>query len=74
MDYDAEGVQNQESCPKCGSTDTVTYVYQEGFTELECRACGYSSEAGDIADLTRFDSALLEQDALPPVPVKKIKA
>lgn len=75
MDFDAEGLELGEVCPQCESTDTVTYTYTEGFTELECRRCGYSSEASDIADLARFRGELKEEsDARPPFPVKKLEA
>ncbi len=74
-DYDAEGVEGEETCPECGSLDTVTYHFWEGFTELECRACGYSTEREDIAELTRYRGDLRERERdLPPVPVRKIEA
>lgn len=72
--YDAEGVELGEACPQCGGRDTVTFVYTEGFSELECRACGFTSEAPDIADLARYRGDLKEKGALPPVPVKKLEA
>ncbi len=71
---DAEGERRAEPCPQCGSQDTVTYVYTEGDTDLECRSCGFNSEAGDISDLTRYRGDLLEQKHVPPVPLKKLKA
>lgn len=75
MDFDAEGVELGESCPQCGSSDTVTYLYNEGFSELECRRCGYTTEAADIADLARFRGELKEQGSeLPPIPIKKLEA
>ncbi len=75
MDFDAEGLELGESCPQCSSTDTVTYTYAEGFTELECRRCGYTSEASDIADLARFRGELKEENpATVPFPVKKLEA
>lgn len=76
MSWDAEGIEAQDICPECGSSDTVTYLYQEGFSELECRHCGYNSEHDEISDLTRYRGDLLErsQGPLPPVPTKKIKA
>jgi len=72
--FDAEGEKRAEPCPECGSQDTVTYVYAEGDTELECRCCGFNSEATDISDLTRYRGDLLEHKQVPPVPLKKLKA
>ena len=48
MKFDAEGHYLGETCPRCGSTKTITYEYDEGFTELECQECGYTSEAPEI--------------------------
>jgi uncharacterized metal-binding protein (TIGR02443 family) len=72
--FDAEGERRADTCPKCGSQDTVTYVYTEGDTDLECRRCGFSSEVTDISELTRYRGDLLEQNQVPPVPLKKLKA
>lgn len=75
MDFDAEGLELDEHCPQCDSTDTVTYTYTEGFSELECRRCGYTSEAPDIADLARFRGELKEENpTILPFPVKKLEA
>lgn len=80
MNFDAEGLELGESCPRCESSDTITYEYSEGFTELECRRCGYTSEALEIADLARFSGDLREQGRertrpdLPPIPIKKLEA
>ncbi len=75
MNFDAEGVELGESCPQCGSSDTVTYLYNEGFSELECRRCGYTTEAADIAELARFRGELKEQGSeLPLIPIKKLEA
>jgi uncharacterized metal-binding protein (TIGR02443 family) len=75
VDFDAEGTELGESCPACGGEDTVTYLYAEGFSELECRRCGYSSEAAEIADLARFAGDLKERRTdLPPIPIKKLEA
>jgi uncharacterized metal-binding protein (TIGR02443 family) len=78
MSYDAEGHAGLERCPECKALDTVTYEYEEGFSELECRACGYSSELDEIGALTRFDGSLKEADGAPGdrprVPVKRIEA
>lgn len=72
--FDAEGVELEETCPRCGGTDTVTFVYTEGFSELECRTCGFTTEAPDIADLARYRGDLKEKGALPPIPIKKLEA
>ncbi len=72
---DAEGIYNGEPCPRCGSTGTVTYQYREGFSELECPSCGFSSEAEELADLQRYDGDLLEVDRdVPPLPLRPIEA
>ena len=79
MDFDAEGLELGEMCPQCGGSDTVTYLYNEGFSELECRRCAYTSEAPEIADLARFRGDLKEghtkenPDA-PLIPIKKLEA
>lgn len=73
--YDAEGHQEGETCPECGSDDTVTYRYREGFEELECRACGYRSDAEELAALQRFGGDLLEDDEdVPPPPMGRLEA
>ncbi|MEM7734354.1 MAG: hypothetical protein AAF267_01070 [Deinococcota bacterium] len=72
--YDAEGIERGDVCPACQSDNTVTYVYHEGFIEIDCRDCGFSSEAAGIADLTRYGGELLEASPMPPIPLKKIKA
>lgn len=72
--YDAEGVENQDICPACQSSNTITYLFHEGFSEIECYDCGFSSEAEDISDLTRYQNTLLEGSTLPPIPLKKMKA
>ena len=78
MEFDAEGVELGETCPQCGATDTVTYLYTEGFSELECRRCAYTSEAPEISDLARFRGDLKESvsgnSAAPPIPLKKLEA
>jgi Zn ribbon nucleic-acid-binding protein len=76
VDFDAEGTELGEPCPQCESVDTVTYLYVEGFTELECRACGFTSEVQEIADLARYRGDLRERDTtnLPPIPLKKLEA
>lgn len=78
---DAEGSREQVPCPACGSQDTITFHYVEGFSELECPACGYRSDAEELAALQRYPGDLLEgaaDDATdrlpPPVPVVGLKA
>lgn len=79
-DFGAEGLEQGDPCPQCGSGDTVTYTYPEGFSELECRHCGFSSEAEatleEVGELTRYPGELREARAqrLPPVPLKKLEA
>jgi len=74
--FDAESSHGLEHCPECDSDNTITYHYNEGFTELECLNCGYLSDAEEIAALTRYDGSLIESDKTIklPMPVKKIKA
>lgn len=60
---DAEGFHEDIPCPECGSLNTVSYRYVEGFTELECPACGYRSDAQEISDLTRYQGVVLERDS-----------
>ncbi len=75
--FDAEGAREGEPCPLCSSTATVTYRYTEGFEELDCTVCGYSSEQEELSDLHRFGGTLLERDNdkdLPPVPVGRMRA
>lgn len=76
MNFDAEGQGLGEVCPQCNSTKTVTYVYNEGFSELECEACGFNSEQLELSDLIRFQGTLLEQQTqnAPPIPLKKMRA
>jgi uncharacterized metal-binding protein (TIGR02443 family) len=74
--YDAEGHYERFPCPRCGSQQTVTYYYDEGFEELECEACGYLSDQDELSALARFRGELKEhrQDSLPPIPLKKLEA
>ena len=75
MRFDAEGWYLEEPCPRCGSTKTVTYEYEEGFAELECEACGFISDAEELSDLNRYTGELREKVAKgPTIPVKKIQA
>lgn len=74
---DAEGVHEAEPCPECGSESTVRYVYAEGFDEWECRACGWRSDAEELASLERFAGDVLQRDAdvdPPPLPKKGLEA
>ena len=76
---DAEGFHEHVPCPRCGSENTVSFHYIEGFDELECPACGYRSDADEIAALTRFQGGLLERDdrpeeERPPIPIRTMKA
>lgn len=74
--FDAEGRFDDETCPECGSEDTVTYSYSEGFEEVECRSCGYRSDREELSELQRYSGDLLEgkQKSPPAVPFKSIKA
>ena len=74
--FDAEGSLDFETCPECGSTDTITYRYREGFDELECTVCGFRSDQEELSELQRYSGDLLEgeEDALPPVPMRSLKA
>jgi transposase-like protein len=74
MNFDAEGQYLAETCPQCGSTKTITYEYAEGFSELECQNCGYTSESEELSALGRYRGELREGNKLPPIPVKKLKA
>lgn len=84
---DAEGFNEETPCPECGSVNTVTYRYVEGFSELECPNCGFRSDSQELADLTRYQGLVLERglpsghtfddraaDNLPPVPIRAMKA
>lgn len=74
--YDAEGSFDGLPCPECGSTDTVTYRYEEGFSELECQRCGYRSDEQELSALGRYRGELKEkpQAELPPIPIKPLEA
>lgn len=78
MSWDAEGSLEGDVCPACGSADTVTFVFAEGYSEIECRACGHATDLEDVAALTRYRGDLLESlgegTVLPPIPIKKLKA
>lgn len=68
MDYDAEGSHDGDRCPECGSANTITWHFREGFDELECRACGYRSDAAEISALRRDAVDLLRRDDRAPLP------
>jgi Zn ribbon nucleic-acid-binding protein len=74
MKFDAEGQYLGDVCPRCNSTKTITYEYDEGFTELECQTCGYTSESEELSALGRYRGDLREGTKQPPIPVKKLKA
>ncbi len=76
---DAEGFRENAPCPRCGSRETVTFHYREGFEELECGSCGFRSDAEEIASLTRFSGVVLEREGRSeerqvPVPIRTLKA
>ena len=73
---DAEGWYNDDPCPNCSSTRTITYEFVEGFNELECELCGYRSDAEELSDLGRYRGDLKEhrENKFPPIPIKKLKA
>jgi Zn ribbon nucleic-acid-binding protein len=74
--FDAEGSFDDEPCPACGSKNTITYRYEEGFSELECRVCGFRSDQDELSELQRYSGDLLEteHDTPPVVPFKSMKA
>ncbi len=78
MTFDAEGVNQQVPCPSCGSERTVTWMFDVGPDELECRDCGYRSDAASLRDLQRDAGDVLEGDGsegLPaPTKVRSLKA
>jgi transcription initiation factor TFIIIB Brf1 subunit/transcription initiation factor TFIIB len=75
MRFDAEGWYLEDSCPRCGSTRTITYEYDEGFTELECEDCGFISDTEEVGELNRYTGELRETSKkCLKVPIKKIQA
>lgn len=68
MAYDAEGRHDGVPCPDCGSTRTISWHYQEGFDELECRDCGFRSDAEDLDALRRESGDVLRSDDDAPFP------
>lgn len=71
---DAEGQHEQIPCPACGDSHTVTFYYREGFSELECPACGYRSDQHELDALQRFESDLVEGGDAPSLPRKPLQA
>ncbi|MFA5550384.1 MAG: YheV family putative metal-binding protein [Trueperaceae bacterium] len=71
FEVDAEGFREGVECPRCSSTDTVTFRYLEGFDELECSACGYRSDDQELDSLTRYASGLLEEDTETEIPIPR---
>lgn len=69
--FDAEGSANGTPCPECGGEDTVTWRFREGFDELECRTCGYRSDAEELDALEREARDLLRKDGDAPLPRKR---
>jgi uncharacterized metal-binding protein (TIGR02443 family) len=69
--YDAEGSHDGVPCPTCGSEATISWHFAEGFVELECRTCGYRSDAEEIAALERESGELLAGDDPPEAPLPK---
>lgn len=60
---DAEGRHEGVPCPRCASLHTITFRYVEGFEELECPHCGFTSDAEELDALTRYASDLVEGHA-----------
>lgn len=72
---DAEGFHEQMPCPECGSSETVTYYYNEGFEELECAQCGFRSDRASVADLQCATGDVLERGQVDAViPIRSIEA
>lgn len=74
---DAEGFEEGVECPACGSRDTITFRYREGFEEYECPRCGYRSDAEELDSLMRYDGTLLEADEdarTVPIPRRSLEA
>lgn len=73
--YDAEGSYDGLPCPECGSADTISYRYGEGFSELECQRCGYRSDREELSALGRYRGELRENsDEAPLIPIKPLEA
>ena len=74
--YDAEGSHDGVPCPQCGSDATVSWRFAEGYDELECRACGYRSDAEELDALEREVGDVLRGDEGPagPLPKRPLRA
>lgn len=74
--YDAEGSFDGVPCPECGSDRTISWHFAEGFDELECRACGYQSDALAMAELERASGDVLKRDdeVEAPTPKRPLRA
>lgn len=86
---DAEGRLGGVPCPNCGDRGTITYGYTEGFDELECPNCGYTSDSEELDALGYLAAGLPEprrqepgspaassthDSGLPPYPRRNLKA
>ena len=71
---DAQGYYREESCPKCGSLDTISYLYHEGFDELSCQHCGYNSEDENLAFASEEVLLATRRGVVLPIPSKGLKA
>jgi len=73
---DAEGFKEGIPCPNCGSKQTITFYFAEGFTELECESCYFRSDWKDAARLQQDLGDLLTSDASINMPgnIKPLKA
>ncbi len=69
--YDAEGSHDGVPCPQCGSDATVSWRFAEGYDELECRTCGYRSDAEELEALEREVGDVLRGDEGPATPLPK---
>ncbi|MEX2501814.1 MAG: YheV family putative metal-binding protein [Trueperaceae bacterium] len=74
--FDAEGSHEGDACPECGDEGTIRWRFEEGFDEIECPACGFRSEADEIAALRdeAGDLLLRDDDAPPPPPGRPLRA
>jgi len=72
--YDATGSYDEEECPRCGNRDTVTWHFADGFEEMECRTCGWVSDAEELAALQRFGGRVLEREDSTGSPVNRLSA
>ena len=75
--YDAEGSRDGTPCPECGSDETITWRFEEGFDEIECRTCGFRSDAEELDALERQAGDVLRKDDgndAPPLPKRPLRA